>query len=173
MRFIVLIWIALIVIPLGDFCYSIYWCTLVAQPIFMAAAGVGRIVLAVLILVGAICSSICAYFMFARQHGKLNYSKKSFHGWIVATFVSILLCVAAMVVSSTEGQKVCATRISTFMRTKPDDSRVISFLRSYSTEYSRLRYEYSYGEVTFESFLILTCAWVVVILVFLAMAELK
>jgi hypothetical protein len=172
MEFLSWVWIGLILIPLGDFCCAIYWTTLVAKSIFVAAVGSGRIVLSVLILVATGCASVFAFVMFKQGHSKLVYSRWTFHVWTMATVIGFILCAIAVMATSTESQKVCATQISSFVNGYPADGRVISFLQSYTTTYSRLRFEYSYGQVCYEGFLILTCAWAAVVVSFLGLAEL-
>ncbi|OHT04222.1 hypothetical protein TRFO_28331 [Tritrichomonas foetus] len=159
----------LILIPLIVIGYSIYWIILVTEPIFLAACGAGPTALAVLLMVASLASSIFAFITFKKPE-KIDYSDWTFSAFFVSTASGILLCAIAMLMTTTESQRVFDSRISTYYLYN-SDSLTDSYDKSYSTDYKKIVYQYSYGQSSYEAYLIIGFAWVICFVAFFATYE--
>jgi hypothetical protein len=169
MKFLAWIHLCLILVPFGIAGFSVYWITIVSEPILMAACGSDRISIGVLVGVAGLCSSLCA---FLGSKNLANLETKSFlvKGYFISTALGFVLCFVALISTSTESQKMCKSRI-TIYQASHDNSETQEYLRNYETEYERLVFQFSYGQTAYEGYFILSCAWFVTVVGYFAMVE--
>ena len=161
--------IFLVVVPLIVVGYSIYWIILVTEPIYLSACGAGPTALAALLMITSFISSIFALLSFRRLE-KLNYETWIFSMYFISTIAGILFCALAMVMTTTESQRVCDNKISSYFQLV-SDGRTDSYNSTYSTEYKRIVYQYSYGQSSYEAYLIVGFAWAICFVVFFVTYE--
>lgn len=159
----------LILLPIAITAYSIYWTILVTEPIFLAACGAGCTVLAVLLMVFALLSSLFAFLSF-RQLNNLNYQSLLFSLYLIFTIVGFLLIVIALIMTTTESQRVFDIKISTYLG-HHTDSKTQSYYKTYSTQYKQIVYQYAYGQKSYEAYLIIGAAWFIAFIAFFTTAE--
>lgn len=159
----------LILLPIAITAYSIYWTIFVTEPIFLAACGAGCTVLAVLLMVFALLSSLFAFLSF-RQLNNLNYQSLLFSLYLIFTIVGFLLIVIALIMTTTESQRVFDIKISTYLG-HHTDSKTQSYYKTYSTQYKQIVYQYAYGQKSYEAYLIIGAAWFIAFIAFLTTAE--
>lgn len=159
----------LILLPLVITGYSIYWIILVTQPIFLEACGAECTALAVLLMASSVASSIFAYISF-RKLRSLKYNTWTFSVYFISTTIGLLLVSLALLMTTTESQRVFDHKIGYYSRTH-SNSITDKYQSSYSTDYQKIVYQYAYGQKSYEVYLIIGAAWLVCFVSFFATYE--
>ena len=159
----------LILIPLAITGYSIYWIILVTQPIFLEACGAGCTALAVLLMISSLISSIFGFISFKKLQ-TIKYNSWTFSMYFISTVVGLLLVALALLMTTTESQRVFDQNISYYFQTH-DNSITDKYQSTYSSNYQKIVYQYAYGQKSYEVYLIIGSAWLVCFVSFFAIYE--
>jgi hypothetical protein len=161
----------LVIIPLGIAAYSVYWVALVTEPILLAACGSDRAAVAILLSVMALCSSLSAFAGY-KQLTDTKFNGPFFDIHFVSSFIGIISSAVALLMTSTESQKVCQIMIDAFKQNSTE-SAVLSYTQRYDSDWKKLYFEFAFGQKSYEAYFILMMAWIVAIVGFYGMRELS
>jgi hypothetical protein len=160
----------LVLIPLGIASYSVYWVALVTEPILLEACGSDRAAVGILVSIVALCSSLSAFVGYTQLIGA-KFEGPFFDLHFVANVVGVVACAVALLMTSTESQRICQIMIDAYKENSTAPA-VLRYEQRYDSNWAKIYFEFAFGQKSYEAYFIMTMAWIVAIVGFYAMREL-
>jgi len=151
--------------------YSLYWVVLVSRPIFRAACGSGCLAIGVMIILFSVFSLVLTVLGF-KSLADTQSINALFDAWFLVTAITIAFVAVAIVATCPESQKVCQSQIVAYAASY-SDGKTAAYLSKYGSEYDQLVFEFNYGQTSCNAFLTIEVLWIVFLVWFCAVRELR